>query len=237
MTGLGKGFGGFVLKDLAAIIGPFGYTLKGVHKEMTKNKQPAAFIRRSRMIQAGKDIAALDEDERRECQQKVDTAWRVLQQIKNEEDMVRSKGGVMGSIRAKRTKKKLESQGAFESVERAKKIVEDRKMSRFIEENKKPNAENEKKAAEQYKQGEKTPKKNKLVKIQGGDKSGDDGNSDRSQQPHENAQPDQAADDEASPGFFDSDETAVQTPEATTELHPNEHNKTLERGMKGNIVP
>ena len=173
VSGIGKGFGGFVLKDLAAIFGPVGYTLKGVHKEMIKNKQPTAFIRRSRVIQGDKDLKALDEEQRREDELKVDTAWKVLQQIKNEEDMVRSTG-IIGRIKVKRTKRKLDAQGAFESVGRAKKVVEDRKMSRFIEENKKLNADNEKKAAEQFKQGNKSPKKSKLVKFKGDKRSGDE---------------------------------------------------------------
>ena len=173
VQGVGKGVGGFVLKDLAAIFGPVGYTLKGVHKELVKNKQPTALIRRSRKLQGGKDLRALDEEQRREAEQKVDTAWRVLQEIKNEEDMVRS-SGVMGRIKVIRAKRKLDAQGAFESVGHAKKVVEERKMSRFIEENKKAIAENEKRAVEQSPQGSKSPKKNKLIKFKGDKKSGDE---------------------------------------------------------------
>lgn len=92
VQGLGKGIGGFVLKDLAAIFGPVGYTLKGVHKEIVKNRQPVAFIRRSRVIQGRQDLEALDEQQRQEDEQKVDAAWRVLLQLKNEEDSVRSSG-------------------------------------------------------------------------------------------------------------------------------------------------
>ena len=32
VQGIGKGLGGFVLKDLAAIFGPFAYTMKSFHK-------------------------------------------------------------------------------------------------------------------------------------------------------------------------------------------------------------
>lgn len=49
VQGVGK-CSGFVFKDLAAIIGPFGYTLKGVHKELIKSRQPTAFVRKARMI-------------------------------------------------------------------------------------------------------------------------------------------------------------------------------------------
>lgn len=46
--GVGMGLTGFVLKDLAAIFGPFAYTLKGIHKEMLKSTQPTHFIRKVR---------------------------------------------------------------------------------------------------------------------------------------------------------------------------------------------
>ncbi|KAL8749940.1 MAG: hypothetical protein Q9184_006609, partial [Pyrenodesmia sp. 2 TL-2023] len=59
--GLGKGLGGFVLKDLAAIFGPIGYTMKGIHKEMVKGKQPTHFIRRARIAQGALDMKELDE--------------------------------------------------------------------------------------------------------------------------------------------------------------------------------
>ncbi|KAF2493203.1 UDP-Glycosyltransferase/glycogen phosphorylase [Lophium mytilinum] len=58
-SGIGYGIGGFVLKDISAIIGPFAYTFKGIEKELTKGSQPTAFIRRARIIQGQKDFKAL----------------------------------------------------------------------------------------------------------------------------------------------------------------------------------
>ena len=43
------GLTGFVLKDISAIIGQLGYTLKGLHKELSKGKQPTHFIRKARL--------------------------------------------------------------------------------------------------------------------------------------------------------------------------------------------
>ena len=54
------GVTGFVLKDLAAILGPFGYTLKDIQKELLKSKQPTAFIRKARILQ-GTTIAGSSE--------------------------------------------------------------------------------------------------------------------------------------------------------------------------------
>lgn len=165
VQGLGKGIGGFVLKDLAAILGPVGYTLKGLHKEMIKKKQPTAFVRRSRMVQGKKDVKALDEEQVKEDEQKIDTAWIVLQEIHKEEDRMRSKG-IMGKIQLKRVQKSLDSQGAFESVGRARKVLQDREMSRFIEEDKKINAEADERTKETIAKGGKEHfKKKRLVKF------------------------------------------------------------------------
>lgn len=174
VQGLGKGIGGFVLKDLAAIFGPVGYTLKGVHKEMVKNQQPTAFIRCSRVIQGRQDLEALNEQQRQGDEQKVDKAWRVLLQLKKEEDIVRS-SRLIGRIKVKRVKRKMVLQGAFESVDCAKKAVEDRKMTRSIAENKGFHADTGKKCTKSPGHGKDKPKclkKNKPVKFNGDKTSG-----------------------------------------------------------------
>jgi hypothetical protein len=63
VKGVGMGLTGFVLKDLAAIFGPFGYTFKGVHKELLKGRQPTKFIRRARILEGQRDLGDLDEQE------------------------------------------------------------------------------------------------------------------------------------------------------------------------------
>jgi hypothetical protein len=52
-----------VLKDLAAIIGPFGYTFKVVHKELLKGRQPTKFIRKAHILEGQRDLHALDDQE------------------------------------------------------------------------------------------------------------------------------------------------------------------------------
>jgi hypothetical protein len=54
---------GLVLKDLAAIIGPFGYTFKVVHKELLKGRQPTKFIRKAHILEGQRDLHALDDQE------------------------------------------------------------------------------------------------------------------------------------------------------------------------------
>ena len=64
VKGTAMGLTGFVLKNIAAIIGPFAYTLKGAQKELRKGKQPTQFLRQARITQGQRDLVALGIEER-----------------------------------------------------------------------------------------------------------------------------------------------------------------------------
>ncbi|KAJ4304513.1 hypothetical protein N0V90_000039 [Kalmusia sp. IMI 367209] len=59
MRGFGIGVGGFVIKDIAAVVGPGAFFLKGCDEEYMKKYQPTHFIRRARIMQGRKEVAAL----------------------------------------------------------------------------------------------------------------------------------------------------------------------------------
>lgn len=118
VPGIGKGFFGFVLKDLAAIIGPIGYTLKGVHKEMVKSKQPTAFIRRARLKQGGKGKDSLKKAQLQEIEARVEKAWATVVEIMKEIDRTKEEGLSSRWAIAKQ-RRQFEKTGAFESVETA----------------------------------------------------------------------------------------------------------------------
>lgn len=118
VPGIGKGLFGFVLKDLAAIIGPIGYTLKGVHKEMVKSKQPTAFIRSARIIQGGKDLRSLKKAKLQEIEARVEKAWAIVVEIMKEVSRTKEEG-LSGRWAVARERRRLEKTGAFESVETA----------------------------------------------------------------------------------------------------------------------
>lgn len=60
VRGIGFGIGGFVLKDIAAIVGPGAYIMKGLDEEYMKKYQPTHFIRRARIMQGRKEVAELE---------------------------------------------------------------------------------------------------------------------------------------------------------------------------------
>ncbi|KAL9598698.1 MAG: hypothetical protein Q9179_003824 [Wetmoreana sp. 5 TL-2023] len=115
VQGVGKGFGGFILKDLAAIFGPIGYTMKGVHKELIKDKQPTQFIRRSRIAQGYQDAKALDEAARKTEDEKVEKAWKVVLELAQETAVVKNQG-LKEKFRFHQASRRLHKEGKFESV-------------------------------------------------------------------------------------------------------------------------
>ncbi|KAL9598451.1 MAG: hypothetical protein Q9219_004487 [cf. Caloplaca sp. 3 TL-2023] len=131
VQGLGRGFGGFVLKDLAAIFGPFAYTMKGVHKEMIKNKQPTQFIRRARITQGTHELRALDETSRQNEGNKVENAWQVVRDILHEHAAVKNEG-FKAKLEFHRQKRRLIKEGKFESVGNAAVALEEWKREKRL---------------------------------------------------------------------------------------------------------
>ena len=131
VQGIGKGVGGFVLKDLAAIIGPFGYTLKGVHKEIIKNRQPTAFICKARQSQGGKDARELDSMAKEREMAKVDAAWRIVVEIRKE-DEAQMEEGLKGRVAVLKQRRKNDT---YETVGHAKRALETKQEERREREN------------------------------------------------------------------------------------------------------
>ncbi|CAK7199056.1 hypothetical protein SEUCBS139899_001724 [Sporothrix eucalyptigena] len=76
--GLGMGIMGFILKDISAIIGPFGYALKGLAKQADRGKQPARYLRRGRMMQARYEVRALSTQEWKLYYEKAAAGWEAM---------------------------------------------------------------------------------------------------------------------------------------------------------------
>lgn len=126
VKGVGMGLTGFVLKDLAAIFGPFAYTLKGAHKELLKGRQPTHFIRKAQIVQGQRDIQALNPDEAKEAIEKVCHGWSVVKDVWEYMDQEREKGGLLGRVKTRKERKLWRENGGFENVEMAEKVLEAR---------------------------------------------------------------------------------------------------------------
>ncbi|KAI1101553.1 glycosyltransferase family 1 protein [Jackrogersella minutella] len=132
IAGVAMGLTGFILKDIAALIGPIGYTLKGITKQLERGKQPLKYLRRARIIQAQREFAALTETERRTVLDAVFKGWQVMCQLADIIMHENEKRQLIPRFNKKPSKntKKGESLGkygkgpAFESVTIAKKAIE-----------------------------------------------------------------------------------------------------------------
>lgn len=119
--GVGMGLTGFVLKDIAAIIGPVGYTLKGVKKQVERRRQPSRFVRRARISQGQRDLRSLNQEELDRVTKDVVKGWEVFQSLW---DTVEKKEKDKGGLNAQFSGLKARGVGeAFENVPMAERAL------------------------------------------------------------------------------------------------------------------
>lgn len=133
IKGIGKGIGGFVLKDLSAVFGPIGFTLKGIHKEIVKGRQPTAFIMEARMMQGARDFRELDDQRREQALQAVEMGWRTILDVRHEVEEKKSHG-IGGRIALHKERKRWQKHGVFESVEQTGRALQAEKRGESLEE-------------------------------------------------------------------------------------------------------
>ncbi|KAK7987460.1 hypothetical protein PG989_007775 [Apiospora arundinis] len=81
LGGVAMGFGGLVLKPIAAFVSPFGYTLKGVSKQLERRHNPARYVRRARIVQAQRDLLDLTPQERAQLSEETYKGYDVMRQL------------------------------------------------------------------------------------------------------------------------------------------------------------
>lgn len=122
MRGVGFGIGGFVLKDIAALLGPTAYFMKGLDAEYMKKYQPTTFIRRGRIVQGQMELQQLEKktrvtnireaegknvevrENRDEVEDNVALRWAALKQAIAEEKK-HNKQGIIASLTGTSEKK------------------------------------------------------------------------------------------------------------------------------------
>jgi hypothetical protein len=159
VDGVGMGIGGLVLKNMAAILGPFAYTAKGLHKEMVKHRQPTAFIRKARIIQGGKELRALKVasassdvkdaflkpgevsvyaprkgETLKNVEEKVEDGWKIVIEVLDAADTVREQGilRLKGKLHLHRERMKWREAGALESVANAERALQARRDGKDV---------------------------------------------------------------------------------------------------------
>ena len=149
MTGLGKGFargiGGFVLKDVTAIIAPPAMLCQGMRKEFKKRvggPGTTAFISKAHIIQGEKDLEALKAADKEDgtheleaTQRQVDHGWQTMTTIwKEKEDHLERHGGrIRGRLSLHREERKWAENGALENIAAADRALETKKQGKDLD--------------------------------------------------------------------------------------------------------
>jgi hypothetical protein len=144
-TGIGKGVGGFVLKNANAVYAPPAFVVKGLIKYVeNKHEGPGskAFLRRSQIVQGEQDEWELQKDETEEgkaelerIQTAVHEGWSVYERIWAEahKEFGPVGGNLVGKYRFKKEQRNWDVNGALENVETAHRALEARREGRDLD--------------------------------------------------------------------------------------------------------
>ncbi|EWY86844.1 hypothetical protein FOYG_11214 [Fusarium oxysporum NRRL 32931] len=129
VKGTGMGLTGLVLKNLSAIVGPIGYTLKGVVKQAERSKTPQKYIRRARIVQGQREYKALPEDQRKQLEKEIMEGWNIMDELREKIQDLEKQRGIAGQI----DRVLLDTEAIFEDVDVAKKSLEALKQGKALE--------------------------------------------------------------------------------------------------------
>ncbi|KAH7220959.1 hypothetical protein BKA60DRAFT_47211 [Fusarium oxysporum] len=129
VKGTGMGLTGLVLKNLSAIVGPIGYTLKGVVKQAERSKTPQKYIRRARIVQGQREYKALPEDQRKQLEKEIMEGWHIMDELREKIQDLEKQRGIAGQI----DRVLLDTEAIFEDVDVAKRSLEALKQGKALE--------------------------------------------------------------------------------------------------------
>ncbi|THX28348.1 UDP-Glycosyltransferase/glycogen phosphorylase [Aureobasidium pullulans] len=148
-TGLGigcaRGVGGFILKDISAIITPPFLLAQGVRKEITKRiggPGTTSFIRRAHIIQGQKDMQALRESDAKnkgsdstKTERMVNEGWKVMNEAWDlkKKHAHHNGGRIRGRLSVSREERKWADNGALENVSATRRAIEAEKEGKDID--------------------------------------------------------------------------------------------------------
>lgn len=96
--GTGIGLSGFVLKNMSALFGPIGYTLKGVAKQAERSRAPRQFVRRARIMQGGREAHSFCGEKQKALHDEVIEGWEVMDALGRAIQNLQKKSGMTGQI-------------------------------------------------------------------------------------------------------------------------------------------
>jgi UDP:flavonoid glycosyltransferase YjiC (YdhE family) len=152
LDGFGMGFGGLILKNFAALVGPFAYVSKGIHKEIQKSRQPTAFLRKARIVQGSKEIKAIKDsgqgktstyldavywpregETMQSIEEKVEHGWRIVLEVQDLAQHHKDQGGLREHLAFRKEHKKWRDNSALESIATAEMALNAKKEGRDVD--------------------------------------------------------------------------------------------------------
>jgi UDP:flavonoid glycosyltransferase YjiC (YdhE family) len=135
-VGVAKGVGGFVVKNISALVSPPAYLVTGVRKYVSKRiGGPSAnlFIRRAHMVQGFRDVRELGGESGGDTQnpkleettREVEEGWKVYEELWEEvANLHHATGhGPLAKMKVAKEKKRWDEMGALESVRTAREAL------------------------------------------------------------------------------------------------------------------
>ncbi|KAK4541509.1 hypothetical protein LTR36_007955 [Oleoguttula mirabilis] len=139
-VGVGKGAGGFVLKNISAVVGSPAYFGKGIVKYVEKRFEgpgTKSFVRRARIIQGQRDVREFQgkEQELRQVRARVGEGWKVYEEIWHSAHHQFSPTGenLVGRLKFSREKRSWDVNGALENVDTANRALGAHKHGHDVE--------------------------------------------------------------------------------------------------------
>lgn len=138
-VGISKGVGGFVLKNVSAVIAPPAYIVKGVGKYVEKKvegSESKKFIRRAHIIQGQRDISALQsqgadgkDQQLRHVQDRVNEGWKIYEEVWSSAHQLSAPTGhnFVGRYKLQKERRSWDVNGALENVDTANRALQARK--------------------------------------------------------------------------------------------------------------
>ncbi|KAG5930355.1 hypothetical protein E4U42_001870 [Claviceps africana] len=119
--GAGMGVSGLVLKPISAILGPIGFGMQGVVKQISRQHGPQTYVRRARMASGKSQVESMDAAAQQALRDEVLAGWKVLQDLGRAIADEERRRGLAGQI----DRMTLDVAFLFVSVERAKTCLAD----------------------------------------------------------------------------------------------------------------
>jgi UDP:flavonoid glycosyltransferase YjiC (YdhE family) len=152
LDGFGMGFGGLILKNIAALVGPPAYISKGIHKEIQKSRQPTAFLRKARIVQGSKEIKAIKDSDQgkisnhldavywprvgetmENIEEKIEHGWHIVLEVLDRAQQQKDQSGFRGPMASRKENKQWRDNSVLESVGTAEMALNAKKDGRDVD--------------------------------------------------------------------------------------------------------